>query len=149
MGTFSSETVYLSVEPSYLSIYVKGARLLVQVYVGDSRDFTCLLDVGPVSPDGKTHQVVPNCKLFMKPWRQLPGTLQKHDEIKHHHCHNRLSDLFIKLITFNIKMIELYTCIEGHSYNWSGGCMWASCRVCACLTPKFHHMRVRSLQNDI
>ncbi len=52
---------------SYLSVYVKGARLLIQVYVCDSRDFTGLLDVGPVSADGQTHQVIPNCKLFMKP----------------------------------------------------------------------------------
>lgn len=41
--------------PTYLSVYVKGARLLVQVYVGDSRDFTRLLNVGPMSPNGQTH----------------------------------------------------------------------------------------------
>lgn len=40
---------------SYLSVYVEGARLFVQVDVGDSRNFARLLNVGPVSPDGQTH----------------------------------------------------------------------------------------------
>lgn len=62
----SSKLVIL-VELSYLSIYVKGARLLVQVYVSDARDFTCLLNVGPVSPDGQTHEVIPHRKLLVKP----------------------------------------------------------------------------------
>jgi len=66
-------------ETSYLSVYVEGARLLVQVYVGDPGDFAGLLNVGPVGPDGQTHEVVPNGKLFMKPRRQLPGILQNNN----------------------------------------------------------------------
>lgn len=43
------------VEPPYLSIYVKGARLFIQVYISDSRDFTSLLNVGPMCSNGETH----------------------------------------------------------------------------------------------
>lgn len=55
---------------------MKGARLLVQVDVGDTRDLARLLDVGPMSADGQAHQVVTHCKLLVKPRRQLSGTLR-------------------------------------------------------------------------
>lgn len=52
---------------TYLSIDVKGARLLVQVDVGDSRNFASLLDVGSVCTDGQTHQVVAHNELLVEP----------------------------------------------------------------------------------
>lgn len=53
----------------YLSVDVKGARLLVQVDVGDSGNFAGLLDVGSVCTDGQTHQIVAHHKLLVEPWR--------------------------------------------------------------------------------
>lgn len=50
-----SQLICVQVKPSYLSVYVEGAGLFVQVYVSDSRNFTRLLNVGPVSPNGETH----------------------------------------------------------------------------------------------
>lgn len=54
-------------ERSYLSVDVKGARFLVQVYVGNAGDLACLLNVGPMGADGQAHQVVPHSKLLVKP----------------------------------------------------------------------------------
>lgn len=70
MGTQPSGTA------TYLSVDVKGTRLLVQVYVGDAGDLARLLDVGAVRADGQAHQVVPHGKLLVEPRRQLPGTLR-------------------------------------------------------------------------
>lgn len=63
----------------YLSVYVKGAGLLVQVYVCDPGDFSGLLDVGPMSPNGQAHQVFPDGELFVETCRHLPGLLRSTD----------------------------------------------------------------------
>lgn len=77
---------------SYLSIYVEGAGLLVQIYIRDSRDLTGLLYVGPMSANGQAHQVLPDSKLFMETCCHLSGLLQNiYIDRKQNKCSSTLS----------------------------------------------------------
>lgn len=63
-------------ETPYLSVNLKGARFLVQLNGGDTRDLPSLLDVAAMAADGQAHQIWSHYKLFLERRHQLPGALR-------------------------------------------------------------------------
>jgi len=57
-----------------ISVDAKCTRVLHYFDVGNTVDFTCLMDISAVSSDRQAHQILPNCKFFGEPGARVSAS---------------------------------------------------------------------------